>query len=330
MNNMHDKLIFAYDPQSQEKSFYLQYIAQFSEMPIITVEEFLLLQLYEKNYIPIIYGSGERNLFMIQLALEKKYPFFHIENPVYHKKILPPDVKDPKSTYFRLFYNALYSTRKIDVTFDKKIINLYKKTGHILIFPPSEAMEYIYSDFGWCHRIIRQLRDIIDMPITVREKVLHIKPYVNDTGLHYHFNRQSSYQQVVIDDGKGNKKQKLKHCPNPRMTASNIFSDVFYSYDRDIEDDFAQCQLCIAYNSSLILDAIRRGIPVMVGKHGPLHDSFSLKTTKSHLQKLKIAAADNDIDSVLYGEEFSMMQLAHPQTYVDLYHSLVSNISHNK
>ena len=148
----------------------------------------------------------------------------------------------------------------------------FKDKKNIVIFPPSHVVTKVFDKYSWEQDIIARLRKFTDKPIVVRNKP-------------------------------GNSICDLLYNPI-KVKPKQVYAET-------LEEVLSDAYCVVAYNTTVALDALRMGIPVICDRFCP---AFPLSHSISEIENLKEKERLPLFESLAHGQ-FTLAEARSPETF---------------
>lgn len=221
----------------------------------------------------IFAGLMRGNAHILSIALDNNIPFYYIDHAYFNS-----GYKDPQ--WMRVVKNGFAQNTLITNIDGKRLnqnfpINLqpynYKDKRNIVVFPPSNTVARVFKSTQWEENIVKRISEFTDRPIVVRRK-----------------------SGPIMDD------HLLHHASKER-----------YDYKETIEETLDDAYCVVAFNTSIALQALERGIPVICDRYCP---AFPISNELKHINDLKEYDREPLFRSLSWGQ-FTIHEIANPKTF---------------
>lgn len=221
----------------------------------------------------IFSGLLRGNAHLLESAIKNNIPYYYIDHAYFD-----PGYKAPQ--WMRVVKNGFMQNTIIPNVDDKRLkqkfdVNFqpydYKDKENILVFPPSNTVARVFKSTRWEENIVKRIGELTDRPIVVRKK-----------------------SGPVMD----------KHL-------FNSISKENYAYEDTIEEALDKAYCVVAFNTSIALRALERGIPVICDRYCP---AFPISNELKHINELREYDRQPLFNSLAWGQ-FTLEEISNPKTF---------------
>lgn len=222
----------------------------------------------------IFAGLLRGNAHILNMAIEKNIPYYYVDHAYFNSgyKNNPQWMRVVKNGFMQNTLIPNVNDARLNQNFS---VNLqpydYKDKKNIVVFPPSNTVARVFNQKTWEANIVENIKKHTDRPIVIRRK----------TG-------------PVLDD------------------------QLFYPYTKEVHEypetidqvlDNAYC--VVAFNSSIALKALERGIPVICDRYCP---AFPISNELKHIEDLKEFDRQPLFNSLAWGQ-FTLNEVSNQKTF---------------
>jgi hypothetical protein len=221
----------------------------------------------------IFAGLLRGNAHILDLAIKHNIPYYYVDHAYFNS-----GYKDPY--WMRVVKNGFMQNTLIPNADEKRLkqnfnINLkpynYKNKENILVFPPSNTVARVFNATRWEENIVRSIRELTDRPIVVRKK----SGPIMDEFLFQHSSKE------------------------------------IYNYPDTIDEVLDKAYCVVAFNTSITLTALEKGIPVICDRYCPV---FPISNEIKHINDLKEYDRQPLFNSLAWGQ-FTLDEITNPKTF---------------
>lgn len=222
----------------------------------------------------IFAGLMRGNAHILNLALDNKIPFYYVDHAYFNS-----GYRDPQ--WMRVVKNGFMQNTLVPTAKDRKFnrnfeINFrpydYKDKKNVLVFPPSNTVERVFNATEWEENVIKGIRQHTDRPIVIRKK----------SG------------GPIMDN------QLLSTLSKER-----------YDYKETLEESLDNAYCVVAFNTSVTLRALEKGIPVICDRYCP---AFPISNKLKDINDLKEYDREPLFQSLAQGQ-FTIQEISKPETF---------------
>lgn len=235
-------------------------------------------QIHVKKPLPsctgfIFAGLLRGNAHILDLAIKNNIPYYYIDHAYFN-----PGYKQPQ--WMRVIKNGFMQNTLIPGVKDDRLrknftINLkpynYKDKEDILVFPPSNTVGRVFNSMKWEENIVKNISELTDRNVIVRRK-----------------------SGPIMDEN-----------------LCVVTSKERYTYEDTIEEALDKAYCVVAFNTSIALRALEKGIPVICDRYCP---AFPISNELKHINNLKEYDRQPLFNSLAWGQ-FTLEEITNPKTF---------------
>jgi hypothetical protein len=191
-------------------------------------------------------GLLRGNAHILNLALENNITFYYVDHAYFNSGYKKPFwMRIVKNGFMQNTIIPNVSESRLRENFNVNFLDYkFKDNRNIVVLPPSDTVARVFNQTAWERNTIEKIRANTDRPIVVRKK-----------------------SGPVMD-----------------KSLINIVKKETYVYDETIEETLSNAYCVVAFNSSLALTALEKGIPVICERYCP---AYALSHSFDSIENLK-------------------------------------------
>lgn len=280
-------MIYAFMNGKREQDLYVKHFAAAAGGKLVHVRHFLKeipgrngtpKKIQVKRPLPsctgfIFAGLLRGNAHILDLAIKNNIPYYYIDHAYFN-----PGYKQPQ--WMRVIKNGFMQNTLIPNVKDDRLrknftINLepynYKDKEDILVFPPSNTVGRVFNSMQWEKNIVKKISELTDRNVIVRRK-----------------------SGPIMDEN-----------------LCVVTSKERYTYEDTIEEALDKAYCIVAFNTSIALRALEKGIPVICDRYCP---AFPISNELKHINNLKEYDRQPLFNSLAWGQ-FTLEEITNPKTF---------------
>lgn len=220
----------------------------------------------------IFSGILRGNAHVLDIALQNNIPYYYVDHAYFNSGYKNPHwMRVTKNGFCQ---NVIIPDVKAS-RLDRLNIELkdysFKEKENIVVLPPSNSVARVFNQTNWETEIVKKIQQHTDKPIVIRKK-----------------------NGPIMD----------------KLLVSHASKEV-YHYDESIEETLDKAYCVVAFNSSLALRALERGIPVICERYCP---AYPLTHRVEEIENLKERDRLPLFASLAWGQ-FTLEEIANPKTF---------------
>lgn len=192
-------------------------------------------------------GILRGNFYLFEMAKNQNLDVYYVDHAYFGRGYKDPQwMRITKNGFIQNLILPDANKSRYETYFDANFKDYsFTNKNNIVVLPPSNVMSKAFNQSDWEKQTIEEIRKYTDRPIVVRRKD---GPSIDD---------------LLI---------------NPIRTKSQNV------YERSLEEELNNAYCVVAFNSTVALDALKMGIPVICEKYCP---AFPLSHTFNQIENLK-------------------------------------------
>lgn len=280
-------MIYVFLTGKQEQDRYLKQVAIGIGGKLVYTKQFLSIiekrpgmprkvkakKLYDATGL-VFAGILRGNYHILKSALANNIPFYYIDHAYFNAGYGKPHwMRITKNGFCQNQILPNADSERFNSNFSSVGFDNYnfKQKKNILVLPPSNSTARVFGDTNWETIITKKIKQYTDRPIVVRRK-----------------------NGPIMDDMMLLQKDKEK-----------------YIYDETLEEALNKAYCVVAYNSSVALTALQRGIPVICERFCPAYPlSHDISEIENLIEKDRFPL----FSSLAHGQ-YKMKEAADPRTF---------------
>jgi hypothetical protein len=223
----------------------------------------------------IFSGILRGNAHVLDIALQNNIPYYYVDHAYFGAGYKNPHwMRVTKNGFCQNTILPDAKTNRLDSLNIHFKDYNFRSNRNIVVLPPSNSVARVFNQTGWEEAIVKKIRNHTDRPIVVRRK-------------------DGPVMDKLLVDIKGKEK---------------------YHYNESIEETLDNAYCVVAYNSSLALRALEKGIPVICERHCP---AYPLSHSIEEIENLKEKDRLPLFASLAWGQ-FTMEEISNPKTFTHI------------
>jgi hypothetical protein len=239
-------MIYAFMSGKREQDKYIKAFGASCGAKIVHTRHFITLQhghrehpprIVKKRFLPGVTGiafSGilRGNFHLFEMAKRQNLDVYYIDHAYFNRGYKNPYwMRVTKNGFIQNTILSDISEKRYETHFDPNFKDYsFMNKNNIVVLPPSNIMAKVFNQTEWEKNTIAEIQKYTDRPIVVRRKD---GPSIDD---------------LLI---------------NPTKAKSENV------YERSLEEELNDAYCVVAFNSTVALDALKMGIPVICEKYCP-------------------------------------------------------------
>lgn len=228
----------------REQDKYVKAFAVSCGAKIVHTRHFIAMQngyrdvpprLVKKRFPPGVTGIAfagvlRGNAHLFQMAQAQNLDVYYIDHAYFRRGYTKPYwMRITKNGFVQNIMLDNMDTSRYEKNFDTDFKDYnFKDKQNILVLPPSNVLTKIFDQWEWERKTIKEIRKYTDRPIVIRKK------------------HGPSIDNILI---------------NAIKSKENIV------YERSLEEELSDAYCVVAFNSTVALDALKLGVPVICDKY---------------------------------------------------------------